>query len=81
MGLLLCIVLRPSICVTLCVPSKSGVPVFPSPVELLHSSPTSLHIELHMGSSSQYQILVLGSLMQGSGLSFRWEYLCDRIIF
>ena len=63
MDLLLCIVLGPSICVTLCAPSKSGVPVFRSPVELLHSSPMGLHIQLLMGSSSQCQILVLGSLM------------------
>ena len=31
---------------TLCVPSKSGVSVFPSPVELLQSSPANLQSQI-----------------------------------
>ena len=59
---------------TLCVPSKSGVSVSPSPVELLNSSPTG-------ASSSGYQILRLDSLLWGSGLLLLRENVCDIIIF
>ena len=39
-------------CVKLCVPSRSGVSVSPSLVELLHSSPTGLQSRGSGGSSS-----------------------------
>ena len=38
----LCFALGSSACETLCVPSKIGVSVYPSPVELLYSSPAVL---------------------------------------
>lgn len=71
--------LGPSVHETLSAPSKSGVSVPPSPVELLYSRPTGL--QSFWDSSSQCQTLRLGSLMWGSGLSLLWENLCDIFIF
>ena len=66
---------------SLCVPSKSGVSVSPSPVKFLWSSPTGFKAKCSGGSPSQCQTPRLGSLMWGSELSLLWENLCDIIIF
>ena len=64
-----------------CVRPPRVETVSPSPVELLHSSPTGLQSQVLWGSSSPCQTPRLGSLVWGSELSLLWENLCDIIIF
>ena len=45
----LCFALGPSTHESLCVPFKNGVSVSPSPVELLHTSPTGLQCHILLG--------------------------------
>ena len=63
--------LGPSVCENLCAPSKSGVSVSPSPVELLHSSPANLQGSVlweffHLMPDSQ-------TVLEGY---FMWKHAC-----
>ena len=53
----------------LCVPFKNGVSVFPSPVELLHTSPTGLQCQMLQGLFLPVPDPHTESLMWGSELS------------
>ena len=72
--------LGPDAHTTLCVPSKSGVSVSPSPVEVLQSNPTSLQ------SLILWEFLLLlpdpqlGSLMWGSEPTLQWVDFCGIIV-
>ena len=61
--------LGPSTHESLCVPFKNGFSISPSPVELLHTSPTGLQCQMLWGSFSQCQIPRPGDLTWGSELS------------
>ena len=63
----------------LCVPSKSGASVTPSPVEFQQSNPAGLQGQILWGLS-YCQIPKLGSLMWDSDLSLLWENSCGLII-
>ena len=45
----LCFALGPSACESLCVPFKNVVSISPSPMELLHTSPTGLQYQILWG--------------------------------
>ena len=45
----LCFAQGPSACESLCGPFKNGVSISPSPVELLHTSPTGLQCQMLQG--------------------------------
>ena len=49
----ICFAQGPSAYESLWVPFKNGVSVFPSPVELLHTSPTGLQCQMLQGLSLQ----------------------------
>ena len=72
--------LGPDAHTTLCVPSKSGVSVSPSPFEVLQSHPTSLQ------SLILKEVLLLlldprlGSLTWGSVSSLQWVDFCGIIV-
>lgn len=65
--------LRPGAHESLCVPSKSGVSIFLSPVEFLQSFPAGLQSHCSWGPSSQCQTLRLRHLFWGSEFSLLWE--------
>ena len=60
--------------------SKSGVSVFPSPVELLHSSPAGLQKPNTLGL-----LLLMLDLQAGEPdvglITLLWQNFCDIIIF
>ena len=60
----------------LCVPSKSGVSVSPSPVEVLQSNPASFQVWFSRNSASHCQTPRLGSLTWGSEPSLQWVDFC-----
>ena len=64
--------LGPSAHTTLCVPSKSGVSVSPSPVEVLHQILIDFKVWFSRNSSSCCQTPRLGSLTWGSEPSVQW---------
>ena len=68
--------LGPDVHTTLCVPSKSGVSVSPSPVKVLESILLGFKVWLSRNSSSCCQTLRLGSLMWGSEPSLQWVDFC-----
>ena len=76
-----CFGLHPSVCETLCAPSKSGVSVSLRPMELLDSNPAGLQSQMLWGLLFLMPDPRLGSLMWGSELLLLWENLCDIIIF
>ena len=57
----------------LCVPLKSEVSIFPSPVGLLQLSPTGLQSQMLWGLISWCETSRLESLAWGSELSLLWE--------
>ena len=61
-----CFALGPNACESLCLFSKSGVSVFPSPVELLYLSPISLQCQILTG---------------GLKLPLLWKSLCNTVVF
>ena len=65
----LCFALGPSACESLYVLFKNWVSVSPSPVELLHTSPTGFNARCSRGSFSQCQMPRRGDLTWGSELS------------
>ena len=62
----------PSAHESLCAPFKNRVSVFPSSMELLHTSPTGPQCQMFQDSSSQCQIPRRGSPMWGLELSLPW---------
>ena len=68
--------LGPDVHTTLCVPSKSGVSVSPSPVEVLQSNPVAFKIWFSMNSSFNCWTPGLGSLTWGSEPSPQWVDFC-----
>ena len=65
----LCFALGPNAHESLCVPFKNGVSFYPSPMELLHTSPTGCQCRRSRHSFSQCQISRCGDLMWGSEIS------------
>ena len=72
--------LGPSTGETFCVPSKSGVSVSPSPMELLQSSPAGLQNQILWGLLLPMATLRLGSLTWDSELSLLWENFSNIIV-
>ena len=61
----------PGVHETLCTPSKSGVSVFPSPMEFLQSNPTDLQRQIHRGFLLPLPDSQAGDPDMGSEFSFR----------
>ena len=72
--------LGPSVHETLCVSSKRGVSLSPSPVEFLQSSPTGLQSWMLWGLLLPMPDPQAGEPDVGSELSLLWENFCDIII-
>ena len=68
--------LGPNAHTTLYVPSKSGVSVSPSAVEILQSNPANHQSLISGNSSSCCRTPRLGSLMWGSEPSLQWVDFC-----
>ena len=65
---------------TLCVPSRSGVSVSLSPVEVLEANPTSLQSLILWELFLPLPDPRLGSLMWGSEPSLQWVDFCGVIV-
>ena len=72
--------LGPDVHATLCVHSKSGVSVSPSPVEVLQSNPLAFKVWFSGNSSFHCQTPRLGSLTWGSEPSLQWVDFCGIIV-
>ena len=72
----------PGVDKSLCASSKSGVSVFPSPVEFLWSSPAGLQSQMLWGLFFPVSDPQTGEPdVCGPRLSLLWENLCDIIVF
>ena len=76
-----CFCLGPSTCEILCVPFRSEVSIFSSPVGLSKLSSTSLQSQIFWGLIFPVQDTQAGGLTWGSEVSILWEKVCNIIIF